>query len=221
MADSSGTVLVKDGAWNVPPEERPSGWQTMAVRESVETTHTETCTQKRTTRETLIAVQEPESALEVAHEEQEIVVVYPPKIPRIGTIPSSPIPINPIAQSVEVMDLLAKYADDNIGDEEIEPVWTRISEIGDEVKTHRVAKQQVEILLSGWIEKHREKLRHVGLNSEPIRDLYLQLHDFLYELIRDQDKLLTRKVRQARHGDKCDCWDCKVDRGERPNETVE
>ena len=42
--------LVKDGEWRVPPRERPQGWETMSVRETVERTETHTLT----TREAIL-----------------------------------------------------------------------------------------------------------------------------------------------------------------------
>jgi hypothetical protein len=176
----------------------------MAVRESVETT-TQTRTKILRVTEVLVQEQHPD-VLATMESLPEPVDLGPPLIeliaPKAIAAPPSPIPADSPELVQELVDLHVQTSADGT-ELEFDREWERICDIGWELRRHREIKAQVDELLGSWIERNRDKLRHVGLNSAPIRELYSVFHAALFDMSSAAAAKLSREVDEARYGKFC------------------
>ncbi len=204
----SAKQIVKDGVWQVPPEKRPKNWQSMAVRESVETTRS-THESTKVVRETVVSVKEPEQPAST------IIDVRPTEMPE-STMEFDFIPKDSLELTKEAVESLVftEVTDPDELPGDFDLCLDRRNAIGEELVIHRRSKVDVDKTLGLWIQRRKLALRHVGVRSDTIRDLFLTVHAMLVEERKLASHNLEREVRQARHGDKCECWYCIKDKEE-------
>lgn len=192
--------LVKDGVWQVPPDQRPKNWQTMAVRECEET-ETKTHTRRKRTTEVLIqerqelTVPEPTEAEVVeatlaisAQDSQERF----PEAPIISHLPKD----GPYVDSM--IDAWYEIEVDNpkTNDEELahDAMFERLWERAAEIVHYRKSKVKVDRALSHWADLHKAQLRHIGLGSAAIKDLWRVFQGGIILEMEDAD----RRVEEAK-----------------------
>lgn len=188
--------LVKDGVWQVPPEQRPKNWQTMAVREYEETT---THTRTKTKRATEVLIQEkpapdptPAEVIEVteaiAEKSKEIAVQIISHLPKDGDYVDK---ILDCLHRTELLDIDRQWGD-----------WEREQEILGNHQTElahwRAAKETTDLILSYWVDRHKEKLRHVGIGSVVIKDLWKVVHEAICQQLDRTDTLINEAKEETR-----------------------
>jgi hypothetical protein len=174
--------LVKEGIWLVPEAERPAGWESMPVGgihvELCETKTTE-MTKKITETREMVIHSEPQQAEVPALKQREI---------------QSPIPERTELDSELVNTSISIHCE---SDTESESKWEsdldRIADLSKEIHTRRLAAKKADKFMRSWITRNYSGIRHIGVKSAPITDLWLSLHQLLVECENEGQEALKKK----------------------------
>lgn len=60
---------------------------------------------------------------------------------------------------------------------------TLLPNLGEQIARWRSAKKITDEILGDWAERNRDKLRHVGMGSTTIRDLWITVHEMVVGLL--------------------------------------
>ena len=209
MTDAPLTAkqLVKDGVWQVPPEQRPKGWEAMSIRECI-VEHTEVRQKRTTTRRVEVAEPRPEVVdvipeqcfIEAPNENPQtasaLVTTAGSDIQRGQII--SWLPENDPDISKEVLDKCVRYfGTRRLTDAELDTFCDELGEASVRLEFYRNAKEIVDLALSGWLDKHRKQIRHIGASSAPIKDLWSVVHGLVFEEMARWKVKLDRKENTA------------------------
>jgi hypothetical protein len=186
--------LMQDGKWTVPEDQRPAGWQ------RYEKTTITSLVQRTTETEQIEVMPDPPTA------EPEIALVEPVLQPQdVVSVQAEPktisfLPLNPDHLMSEIIEnLLIVYAPNAwSGDASPDAELDRLSEVAEKLYHWRESKLLCDKALTGWVGAHKLRLSKLGINSEPIRDLWRAVQDLLMpQLIRISE--LEREVERLKH----------------------
>lgn len=192
-----GKSLMKNGVWQVPIAERPDNWQAISLKECVEQTERRDEEPKEARHPDVL---EPVIEAVVAVEaEAESLSVAPPPVERIDVAPLiSFIPDDNGETTRQLLDRIFAYEAQPNETLEEENLWTakmeHVFELFDPIHAHRVAKSKVDIPLSDWAHRHRKAIRHLGLKSPAIQDLWNVVHRMILSEMSEAD----RRVRERK-----------------------
>jgi hypothetical protein len=83
--------------------------------------------------------------------------------------------------SVNLLIQLHTYGCSDREDEgNYEEDWGLLSSLAESIAAYREAKATTDELLREWSSRHTKQLRHIGLNSEPIRDLFREIQGIMW-----------------------------------------
>ena len=154
--DVSCRELVKDGAWCVPEAERPQNWRSLSVRERrVETT-------VDTTRETVLI------------ESNETQSAEPERTSSLEELSFVPVE----GEDFKACALLAVryWSGAGMSDEQAEEYSDAMTWHGEQARRHIWAKTKTDEVLRAWVKRNLPQLRHVGVRSRAIKDLWFAIH---------------------------------------------
>jgi len=175
--------LMRDGKWLVPEEQRPENWRSLRLREEVTVT--------KTTRTATLEAQ-PQTEVTTAHSVEVDPLPDPPKL--ISFIPERCIAEDEIvSKSLEFWGVdHSKFPtgdDDSIeNDGYVDSLTNDLSDLAEEVFRHRKVKARVDEALTNWIGRHRRQIRHLGVGSAAVRDLWITVYGLLIEHGKVADK---------------------------------
>ena len=163
-----GKILMKDGQWLVPEDQRPREYRAVA-----------------TSVESVQVVRIEGIAVEVASVEE--MLADPPEV-------QCPLPECPPELHRKFFELCMKiYDPDDIScenlDDELEDQWCLAEQTSTAITDYALARKKNMSILGGWITSFRPQLRHLGIRSAPVTAVWEIVQDLTWQNARLEREL--------------------------------
>ena len=158
----------------------------LKVEKSVQTAQTETTT---------IELKE-ERQLEPA--EKPVIQNTTTKV--ISFIPDDPPELKELAEKC-VMAYGQQTKDDDLiqeGQDVLDWIENLFPKLASRVEFHRMAKQQVDQLLTDWVLRNKPAFKHLGVHSKTIAELWPIVHRMLFDSICHFDEIKQKREEELR-----------------------
>lgn len=162
---SEAKTLVKNGEWQVEEAERPANWKTMKIRERKEVTVSQTISETTSTEHTV----EVEQVKEIDAPVESVMSFLPEDAPES---------MNLLNQAIGLFGRSLVRPNPNLDDEnyDFDGEYYKLELLGDAIRDYQDAKAEVDSHLSAWVDRNKTQLRHLGVRSKAMQDLWTTVH---------------------------------------------
>lgn len=176
----TGKVLVEDGAWMVPEQERPRDWRSMKL-----------------TKELTVVHERQELELECSVPDQVSVTPGTQMIQSRGAKRSFVPPASEALGEQAIRMIQQAWGFQYKDDLESAEAFDDLSEFGPICERYETAKSITDWMLSRWVERHERSLRHIGVGSKAIQDLWQTFHVAVLECLERCERTSWQDIEEA------------------------
>lgn len=177
-------TLVKDGEWAVPEDQRPRDWRSMTL-----------------TKERIVVHERQQVAVERATPDEPVESKQIQRIPTGSTQKSFLPPAEQVFgdAALTVLRKLWGFQALDVGEAEwCDYLEDRTELVAESAERYEIAKLITDRMLNGWVVRHRKSLRHIGVGSKAIQDLWKTFHVAVLECLERNEVVKYTEHEEAK-----------------------